>query len=74
MEVAARQDVAVLGEDQRIVGDRVGLDQQGAGGHAQLVEDRAHHLGLAAQGVGVLHLGAVVAVAFADFGADQHGA
>jgi len=71
MEVAARDDVAVLNEDQRIVGDGVGFTLQHGGGVAQHVQRRAHDLRLAAQGVGVLHLGAVVAVAVADGAAVQ---
>ena len=51
--------IAVLGEDQRIVGDAVGLVAEHAGDVAQHVEHGAHHLRLAAQAVGVLH--AVVA-------------
>ena len=48
-----------LGEDQRVVGHRVGLAQQHQRGVAQLVEAGAHHLRLAAQAVRILH--AVVA-------------
>ena len=47
--------VVVVGEDQRIVGDAVGLGLERRGGLAQHVERRAHHLRLAAQAVGVLH-------------------
>ena len=46
---------SVVGEDQRIVGDAVGLDRQRRGGLAQQVERGAHHLRLAAQAIGVLH-------------------
>ena len=59
VEIAARKRRVVLGEDQRIVGDAVGLGLQRVGRLAQHVERRAHHLRLAAQAVGVLH--AVVA-------------
>ena len=47
--------VVVLGEDQRIVGDAVGLVASVARGLAQQVERGAHHLRLAAQAIGVLH-------------------
>ncbi len=66
VEVAARDHVAVLDEDQRIVGDGVGLALQRRGGGPQHVQHGAHDLGLTAQGVGVLHLGAVVAMAVAN--------
>ena len=59
VEVAAREHFAGIGEDQRIVGDRVRFDQQHVGRVAHLVEARAHHLRLAAQAVRVLHLVAV---------------
>jgi hypothetical protein len=64
VEVAAGQGLAGLGEHQRIVGHRPGLDQQGAFGVTKQIEDRAHHLRLAAQAVGVLHpVAVIVAVA-----------
>ena len=69
VKVAARDDVAILDEDQRVVGHGVRLARQRGGGASQHIEDRAHDLGLAAQGVGVLDLGAVVAVTVADGGA-----
>ena len=38
VEIAAREDLAVLGEDQRVVGDGDRLDQERAGGMADEVE------------------------------------
>ena len=55
VEVAAGERLVGLGEDQRVVGDAVGLDLERLGRVAEQVEDRAHHLGLAAQAVRVLH-------------------
>ena len=45
----------LVGEDDRIVGHRAGLDGQRARGILQQVERGAHHLRLAAEAVGVLH-------------------
>ena len=55
VEIAAGQRGIVLGKDQRIVGDAVGLGLQRVGRLAQHVERGAHHLRLAAQAVRVLH-------------------
>ena len=55
MEVAARQGLAGVGEDQRIVGHAVGFGRQRRRGVAQDVEHGAHDLRLAAQAVGILH-------------------
>ena len=55
VEIAAGQRFAGVGEDQRIVGDAVGLGLQRRRGLAQQVEHGAHHLRLAAQAVRVLH-------------------
>ncbi len=55
MEIPAGDDVALVGKDQRIVADRVAFALDDIGGVAQLVECRAHHLRLAAQGIGILH-------------------
>ena len=55
VEVAARQRLAGVGEDQRIVGDAVGLGRQRRRRVAQDVEHGAHDLRLAAQAVGILH-------------------
>ena len=55
VEVAAGQRFAGVGEDQRIVGDAVGLGLQRRRGLAQQVEHGAHDLRLAAQAVGILH-------------------
>ena len=55
VEVAAGQRLAGVGEDQRVVGDGVGLAHQHGGGMAHQVEAGAHHLRLAAQAVRVLH-------------------
>ncbi|MNF98748.1 hypothetical protein D3C84_816190 [compost metagenome] len=60
MEVAAGEDLLVLGKHQGVVGDRIGLAHQHLGGVADLGQTGPHHLGLAAQGVGILHLLAVV--------------
>ena len=59
VEVAARQHFAGVRENQRIVGDGIGFQQQHVGGVAHLVQTRAHHLRLAAQAVRVLHLVAI---------------
>src|SRR3546814_1345001 len=66
VEVAAGDAVVAVGEDQRIVGDAVRFDFEGAGDMAHQVERRAHHLRLAAKAVGVLYLLAV-GVRLADF-------
>ena len=59
VKIAARQHLAIAREHQRIVGHGVGLAQQRGARAAQQIEARAHHLRLAAQRVGVLHLLAV---------------
>ena len=55
MEVAAGKGLVSFCDDQRIVGDAVGLEPQGGGRLAQDVERGAHDLRLAAQAVGILH-------------------
>ena len=55
VEVAARQGLAGLGKDQRIVGDAIGLDRKRRRGLAQDVQGGPHDLRLAAQAVGILH-------------------
>ena len=59
VEVAARDELRLVGEHQRIVGHRVRLAHEHQRGMAQLVEACADDLRLAAQAVRVLH--AVVA-------------
>ncbi len=59
VEVAARDDEVLVGEDQRVVGGRVHLDGQDAPGVLQAVAHRPVHLGHAAERVRVLDLGAV---------------
>ncbi len=60
VEVAAREDLVRVREDQRIVGHRVRFGEQHAGRVTHLVEARAHHLRLAAQAVRILHARAVL--------------
>ncbi len=55
MKVAAGKRFAAVGEDQRIVGNRVGLGGERGGRVAQEIEAGAHHLRLAAQAIGILH-------------------
>ena len=71
VEIAAGQ--RLVAEQQRIVGDRIGLDLQRPRGVADQVERRAHHLRLAAEAVGVLHPVAIV-MAVADRAARQQAA
>ncbi|MNS98627.1 hypothetical protein D3C72_1329990 [compost metagenome] len=59
MEVAARDHVALGHEHQRVVRHGVGFNLQHMRGVADLRQAGAHHLGLAAQGVRVLHLFAI---------------
>ena len=54
VEIAAGND-GVVGQHQRIVGDRIGLDLERAGDRAQEVEAGAIDLRLAADAIGVLH-------------------
>ena len=65
---------AVAGEDERVVGDRVGLAQQHQRGVAQLVEAGADHLRLAAQAVRVLHAVVALQVRAADLAAREQRA
>ncbi|MOA04779.1 hypothetical protein D3C78_1243500 [compost metagenome] len=60
MEVATGDHVTFVGKYQRVVGNGVGLDHQYIGGLAELGQTRTHDLWLAAQGVRVLHLAAVL--------------
>ena len=55
VEIATRNDLAGRHQHQRVVGDGVGLDEECTGSLCEQVEAGAHHLGLAAQAVGVLH-------------------
>ena len=55
VEVTAREHLAGCAEHQGIIGDAVGLAQEDVGGEAQVIETGAHDLGLAAQGIGILH-------------------
>ena len=73
VEVAAGQDVAAFGKDQRVVGDGVGLPLQHAGRESQMVEAGAHHLGLAAERVGVLDPFVAGQVRLADGAARRAG-
>src|SRR3546814_8560137 len=63
MEVPARDDVPIVGEHQRIVADGVRLDQQGSGHSLDNIEAGSHHLGLAAQRIGILHTVVILQVA-----------
>ena len=56
MEITAGDCFAGIGEDQRIIGDGIGLDLQRAAGLTQQIEHGAHHLRLATQAVRVLDL------------------
>ena len=71
MEVAARDHLARVGEDERVVGDAVRLRRQRRRGLAQEVEAGAHHLRLAAQAIGVLDALVVHAMRSPD-GAARH--
>ena len=55
VEVAARDDLAGLGEDERVVGRAAGLDFDGRARVPERVARRAVNLRHAAQAVGVLH-------------------
>ena len=55
VKIPARDDLSGLNQHQRIVGDGVGFDRQGAGGLHQQVKHGAGHLRLAAQAIGILH-------------------
>ena len=55
VEVAARQRLVGIGEDQRIVGDAVGFCFERRRRLTKDVEHRAHDLRLAAQAVGILY-------------------
>ena len=60
VEVAPGDHLVFLGEHQRVIGHRVGLHQQDLRRLTQLRQARAHHLRLAAQGIGILNLLAVM--------------
>ena len=59
VEIAAREDLALVGENQGVVRDAVGLALQRGAGVGQHVATGSHHLRLAAQRVGILHALAV---------------
>ena len=71
VEVAAGEHFAGVGEDEWIVGHRVGLDGERRRGVAHEVEAGAHHLRLAAQAVGILHAVVVDQVRAADLAAGE---
>ena len=62
VEIAAGDHRLVLQEQQRVVGDGVQLDLHTAADKLQAVPDGAVDLGDAAQGVGILHPGALAIV------------
>jgi hypothetical protein len=62
VEVAARQHLAAVGEDQRVVGHRVHLDLDFGGDLLEQVAGGAVYLRHAAQAVGVLDPHVVLAV------------
>ena len=55
MEVAAGKNDVIVGKYQRVIGDAISLHFQQSGAITNLLKTGTHHLGLAAQGVGVLH-------------------
>jgi hypothetical protein len=59
VKVSARQHVALFDEQQRIVGDGIGLEAEGDAAIANQVQARAHHLRLAAERIGILHARAI---------------
>jgi hypothetical protein len=65
---------AALREHQGVVGHRVGLAHQHQRGVAQRVQAGAHHLGLAAQAIGVLHAVVAFLMGLTDLAARQQGA
>ncbi len=71
VEVTARKRCIVLGEDQWVVGNAIGLGLQRVGGLAQHVQSSAHHLWLAAQAIRVLNTFVADTMGFAD-GAAGH--
>src|SRR3954463_5059552 len=58
MKIAARDRRILIRKDDRIVGHRTAFNRQRARGVAEEVERGAHHLGLAAEAVGILDLAA----------------
>jgi hypothetical protein len=60
VKVSARDDVAGVGEDHRVVGRAVGFDRHRVADEAQRVAHGAVHLGGAAHRVRILHLAAVL--------------
>ena len=59
VKISARQHLARFGEQQRIIRHRIGFDLQRRAAVANQVQARAHHLGLAAEGIGILHARAI---------------
>ncbi len=60
VEVTSGNHVVLAGEHQRVIGYRVGFNQQHFRRLAKLGQAGTHHLRLAAQRVRILHLGAVM--------------
>ncbi len=73
MEIAARQHLVGVGEDQRVVGHAIGLDFEHRRREAEMVEAGAHDLGLAAQAIGILHARIVLEMRAPDRAAGQQG-
>ncbi len=73
MEITAGDD-GIVRENQRIVGDRIGLDFKGAGNRAQQIEAGAVDLRLAADAIGILHALVALDVALANDGVFQQRA
>ncbi len=74
VEIAARDDPALVDENERIVGHGVGLHFERAAGKMKKVHRGADDLGLAADAIGVLHALVAFAVRFADFRAVEERA
>ena len=74
MEIAARERLVGIGEDQRIVRNAIRLDSQRGRCLPQQIEHRAHHLRLAAQAIGILHTVVSCQMRSADRGSLHQGA
>ena len=55
MKISAGKDIAVLGENERIIGRRAGFDRENLFAMSERAANRAVNLRHAAQTVGILH-------------------
>ena len=73
VKISTGENVAVIGENEWVVGRRAGFDRENFFAMGERAADRAVHLRHAAQAVGILHARIVLRVRRADFALAKQG-